>query len=205
MPGAHEVVGNLLAYVRRDKVAPFLFLAPPCDLVEGVLLHPVAVDEVVEQVAEELQIAVVGGGADVGAGAQLLHRLFGIAVGEGLDRHLHLPASVQEAVEPFEIGVVTSERVGTDIFAFGFQEFLDALLHRGAAEVSIIFQKRVPSLIQFPVDFAAKCACIPVPVLSPADPVHLDTFTHEGTRLWIDDIKRYIRGFSGMVFRRPEV
>ena len=73
---------------------------------------------------------------------------------------------MQEAVEPLEIGVIASERVGTDIFLFGFQKFLDALLHRGAAEVSIIFQKRVPSLIQFPVDFAAKCACVFVPIQS---------------------------------------
>ena len=156
MPGANEIVGNLLADVRRDEVAPLLFLAPPSDLVEGVFLHPVAVDEVVEQVTEELQIAVVGRWADVGACAQLLHRLFGIAVCEGLEGHLHLSAPVQEAVEPFEIGVVASEGVGADVLAFGLQELADTLLHRGAAEVGVVFQKRVPPFVQFPVDFAAK-------------------------------------------------
>ena len=51
-------------------------------------------------------------------------------------------------------------------FAFGLQELANAFLHRGAAEVCVVFHERVPSLIQFTIDFAAKRASVFVPNLS---------------------------------------
>ena len=84
---------------------------------------------IVEKVPKKFQIAVVGCRPYIRARFQLLHRFFGIAVGKSPDGHLYFSAPLQKSVEPFEIGMVAPERVGTDVPAFGFQEFLDALLH----------------------------------------------------------------------------
>ena len=75
----------------------------------------------------------------------------------------------------------------------------------GASEEGVVFEKRVPALVKFLVDFGAKSRGEFGTIAGTLHTVEFDAFADQFVGLWIPDVIRYIRALCIVILRWAEV